>query len=130
MKAYRWLKDLTVEENVKRLIAHYVEHAIRLGIKNPEKTVKKLIIENRYTAGRILQSLERMSPIRKEEERLRQIELKTLEKNKAYYTMKRKSEIIDCTARISPMCLRRFVKTSDETVCVKCKIYDKNITTK
>lgn len=126
MKVYRWLKDFTVEENVKRLTAYYLQHAIRLAIKNPEKTVKKLIIDNRYTAGRILQSLERMSPIKKEEERLRQIELKNNMKkdsSKPYYSKKIKSKIIECTARVSPACLRTMVQIDESTVCVRCKLF-------
>ena len=113
MKIYRWLKDLTIEENIKRLTHYYVEHAITLGVKDPEKTVRKLIIQNRYTAGRILQQLKKLLPKEK---------MSKQEKGQPYFKRKRKSEIIECTARTSPLCLRRFVKTSEETVCLKCKI--------
>ena len=94
---------------------YFIEYATSIGVKQPSKTVKKVLKDESYMTKNVYKILR---------EHAKQNMKKTIdiEKGQPYYKKKIKAEIIECTARISPLCLKRFVKTSEKTVCVKCKI--------
>lgn len=112
MKGLRLSRSLGIEEHARRRFAYYVEFAIELGLEKPENAVKLALKKERNERKRIWETLRKLAnkPKRKRTPKIKRkpSEIKALKK------------IVECTARINPLCLRRFVSLGEE-VCVKCK---------
>ncbi len=87
----------------KKRFDYFVTKAESLGIPNAQQVVKELINNPRIT-----QLISRMAG-------------KNCASQNKWFTKKTRSAQIECTERISPMCLGKFLSASQDTVCIRCR---------
>jgi hypothetical protein len=91
----------------RKRFEYFLEKAKDLNIKNLEKAIKEAM-----KGPRVMQTLERMANKNVK---------KPLTVQGKWFIKKTRSAQIECTERISPMCLKKFLSASQDTVCIRCR---------